>query len=329
MHGQDRLTEFNLNKYFPLPVRGLMHLFAVLSLPAFGAISTRDVNPVQSTTQPLPPGNRIFTCAHSFHHFVYPLLAEMAEVAGIKGHQSVGISMIGSSRVIQHWDLPPEKNEAIVALRAGKVDLLTLAPIWLPDEGIENFVRLGLEYNLAIRITVQEFWLPNDTYRPIYPLETHVKVDHNATKLADLRTQNTRYEHDIEVFVTDLNQRLGTSAVLVVPVGAATIDRREKIVAGEAPGLKSQEELFSDDWGHPRLPLRVLASYCHFAVIYRRSPVGLPMPVEMEKAKIPEYEKLNLLLQELAWNAVLRNPLTGLNSKIDGNLNLPDNARAR
>ena len=51
------------------------------------------------------------------------------------------------------------------------VDVLTLSPIWLPDEGIEKFAKLGLEHNPDIRVTVQEFWLPNDTYHPVYPLE--------------------------------------------------------------------------------------------------------------------------------------------------------------
>ena len=29
--------------------------------------------------RPVPKGQRVFTCGHSFHWFVYPLLAEMAK----------------------------------------------------------------------------------------------------------------------------------------------------------------------------------------------------------------------------------------------------------
>ena len=110
--------------------------------------------------------------------------------AGIKGHQVVGVSSIGGSRVIQHWNVAEEKNQAKAALRAGNVDVLTLSPIWLPDEGIEKFARLALEHNPHIRITVQEFWLPNDTYEPIYPLDPRKKVDHDATNLAELRKKH-------------------------------------------------------------------------------------------------------------------------------------------
>ena len=65
----------------------------------------------------------------------------------------------------------------------GEADVLTLSPIWLPDAGIENFARPAIAHNPNIRITVQEFWLPNDTFNPIYPLETRKKVDHNAATI--------------------------------------------------------------------------------------------------------------------------------------------------
>ena len=262
---------------------------------------------------PVIRGQRVFTCAHSFHVFVYRLLADMAAGAGIEDHQSVGLSRIGGSRVIQHWDVPEEKNEAKAALRAGEVDVLTLSPIWLPDEGIEKFARLGLEHNPEIRITVQEFWLPNDTYHPVYPLETRVKVDHNATNIAELRKQQSLYDRDLVQYIDDLNKRLGKQVVFLVPIGQAAAALREKIVAGEAPGLKTQWDLFRDCWGHPQAPLQVLDGYCHFAVIYRRSPVGLPLPNDLAKLEdLKEKDKLNRLLQELAWEAVIHHPLSGV-----------------
>jgi hypothetical protein len=275
-------------------------------------ITEKPGNPQAS---PVAKGQRVFTCAHSFHAFVYPLLNEMAKAAGIKDHQPVGRSGIGGSRVIQHWDVPEEKNQAKAALRAGKVDVLTLSPIWLPDEGIENFARLGFEHNPDIRVTVQEFWLPNDTYHPVYPLETRKKVDHNATVIDELRKQQGLYDHDIEDFVRGVNTRLGKDVVLIVPVGQATVALREKIVAGQAPGLNAQWDLFRDNWGHPQPPLQVLSAYCHFAVIYRCSPVGLPVPRELANVEnMEDRDKLNRLLQELAWDAVTHNPLSGVSA---------------
>jgi hypothetical protein len=290
-------------------------VLCALSLLPFAVRADEKAGAPASSVTPVTKGQRVFTCGHSFHVFVYRLVDEIAKSAGIADHQSVGISSIGGSRVIQHWNVPDEKNAAKAALIAGKVDVLTLSPIWLPDEGIENFAKLGLEHNPDIRITVQEFWLPNDEYVPVYPLQTKKGTDHNATDLAKLRVANDQYCHDIEEYVRDVNKRLGKEAVFVVPVGEAADALREKIVAGQAPGLKAQWDLFRDNWGHPQAPLQVLDGYCHFAVIYRRTPVGLPLPPELAKmANLgkDDAEKLNRLLQELAWDAVSHHPLTGV-----------------
>jgi len=157
--------------------------------------------------------------------------------------------------------------------------------------------------------------MPNDEYNPVYPLDTKKKVDHNATDLAKLRDATTRYAKDIEELVRGINQRLGKDAVVVVPVGMAAVTLREKIVKGEAPGLKTQAELFRDNWGHALQPLQILSSYCHFAVIYRRSPVGLPVPLAFKAIKDMSDEdkaKLNTLLQQIAWDTVSHHPLAGV-----------------
>ena len=293
--------------------------------------------------QPITKGQRVYTCGHSFHVFVYRLLDEVAKSAGIADHQSVGLSSIGGSRVIQHWDAPNDKFGSKAALTAGKVDVLTLSPIWLPDEGIDNFAKLGVEHNPDIRVLVQEFWMPNDEYVPVYPLQAGKGIDHNATDVAVLKAANDKYCHDLEDYVSKVNKEIGKEAVFVVPVGEAADKLREKLVAGQAPGLKMQWDLFRDSWGHPDAPLQVLDAYCYFAAIYHRSPVGLPMPkalaaynvVGLDKVHkvrprgttpVPntppagqeisqqDKEKLNRMLQEIAWDTVTHHPMTGLHA---------------
>lgn len=290
---------------------------AALAVLVFNPVVSRSLAAETGSGQPTPVehGQRLLTCGHSFHVFVYPLVAELARSAGIADHQNVGISSIGGSRVIQHWNVPDERNGAKAALKAGKVDVLTLSPIWLPDEGIDNFARLAIEHHPKVRILVQEFWLPNDTYEPKYPLDTRKPVNHNATKLDELAKSNAAYCHDIEQYVRRVNKEIGKDAVLVVPVGEASVALREQIAAGKAPGLKAQWDLFSDTWGHAKAPLQLLAAYCNFAMIYRRSPEGLPVPSVLAKYDgIAEADKkpLNRLLQQIAWETVRHHPLTGL-----------------
>ena len=265
-----------------------------------------------AATQPIEKGLRVYSAGHSFHVFVPGQLAQMAKSAGIQDHVLVGLSSIGGSRVIQHWNVIDDKFKSKEVLKAGKADVLTLAPIHLPDEGIENFVALALEGNPNIRVTIEEFWLPFDIYDTTFK-QRPAKVDHNAPTADDLRKLHAPYFKSMDEHVAELNKKYGKQVLFVVPAGQAIIALREKIIAGQAPGLKQQEDLFTDPIGHATAPLQALVSYCHFAVIYKRSPVGLPLPQVLAAAKKPEWDdKLNLLLQELAWEAVTAHPLSGV-----------------
>jgi len=256
-----------------------------------------------------PKGLRVFTCGHSFHVFVPGVLADVAKGAGVKDHKMAGLSAIGGSRVIQHWNVEEKKNKAKELLGKGEVDVLTLSPIYLPDEGIEKFVELALKHNKDVRVTVQENWLPWDDYDPRFKKPAR-KIDHDAPTIDELKKMHKPYFESIDEHVRELNKKYKKQAAFVVPVGQAVIALREKILDGKAPGLKKQSDLFSDEIGHAKAPIQALNAYCHYAVIYKRSPVGLPMPAVLTRAKADE--KLNALLQELAWEAVTKHPLSGV-----------------
>jgi hypothetical protein len=266
--------------------------------------------PAADEVKPIDHGLRVFSAGHSFHTFMPKMLAELAKSAGIPDHKVVGISGIGASYVYQHWNVEDSKNTVKAALRTGQVDVLTLSPIYLPDDGIENFARLGLEHNPDIRVTIQEFWLPYDVLDENYKKVRPQPVDRNSRTVEQLRTINEPYFKSMDDHARALNEKIGKKVIFIVPVGQASLALRAKIIAGEAPGLKQQNDLFKDAIGHATPPLQWLTVYCHFAVIYRRSPVGLPCPAELASA--PDGEALNRLLQQLAWDAVKAHPLSGL-----------------
>jgi hypothetical protein len=278
-------------------------LLAVSFLPACGSNA--------KLADPITQGQRVFTCGHSFHVWVPDIVADMCKKAGIQGHTQVGISAIGGSQIIQHWNVPDDQNKAKEALKTGNVDVLTLSPIFLPDPGIENFTKLALEHNKDIRILVQPIWLRWDIYEPTTPRPA--KVNHNAITGPQLRKLHEVYFKEMAAHIRDLNKKMGKTVLYEVPAAQAVIALREHIIAGKAPGLKSQEDLFVDELGHGTAPLRVLVAYCNFAVMYRHCPIGLPVPEELKQAKLGDQEeKLNKLLQELAWDAVLQCPLSGV-----------------
>ncbi len=299
----------------------LARLFFVLALALATvprAFSETDAN-ATSSIKPITQGQRVFTCGNSFHAwYIAPILKDMAEKAGLAGHEVVGVSKIGGSRAIQHWEVPDEKNEAKAALRAGKVDVLTLACMHKPDEGIDKFTELALAHNPNIRVTLQEFWMPWDKNE--WPFTGNPdSVDFDAATSAGLRALHEPYFKEMDAHVAAVNARVGKQVLFAVPVGQAILALREKIMAGQMPGVERQSELFTDKLGHPQPPLEALAAYCHFAVIYRRTPVGLPMPAVLAQAGDSKWrnERLNRELQEIAWSAVTQHPLTGLAARKD------------
>ena len=256
-----------------------------------------------------PAGPRVFVCAHSFMIYTAKLLPPMAQAAGL-AHVNAGQQMIGGSRVIQHWNLPDEKNTAKAALRAARVDVLTLSPnALLPDEGIDNFTKLGLEKNPALRVLVQASWPTRDGTSGAFTNESR-----NAATAESLRRQRevhrTTWLVNLEAQVRALNAIIGHEAVFLVPVSDAVFALRERVAEGKAPGLTKQTDLFRDDLGHPQPPLALLVTYCHFAAIHGRSPVGLPVPALLKDA--PQAAELNLILQQLAWDAVTSHPMSGV-----------------
>ncbi|HEY5312993.1 MAG TPA: hypothetical protein VIK18_10760 [Pirellulales bacterium] len=284
------------------------------ALPA--NIAARAAEPAKSAAAEAPAGVRVYSIGHSFHNFMPAILAEIAKSAGIADHQQIGASRIGGSLVIQHWDLPDDKFKSKASISSGSVDVLTMSPIYLPDEGIENFVRLVSEKSPRTRVLVQEFWLPFDV-NVNFKKGKVPPPNRESFDLPKLTAEHEAYFRDIDQHVRMLNDKYhGQPAVFVAPVGQAVLALREKIAAGAAPGLKQQTDLFTDAIGHPTAPLKVLVAYCYFAQIYGRSPVGLPVPPALKTdADEATTAKLNRLLQELAWNAVTRHPLSGVKAE--------------
>jgi hypothetical protein len=190
--------------------------------------------------------------------------------------------------------------------------VLTMSPIHLPDDGIENFVNLAVKHNPKVRVFLQENWLPFDIYDKTFKTRPK-EVDHDKPTAAQLKSMHAPYFKELEDHAQALNKKLGSETVFVAPVGAAVVALREKILEGKAPGLSKQSDLFTDAIGHAKPPIMVLSGYVYYSLIYRRSPVGLPVPARLGKGG--DTEKLNKLLQELAWEAVTKNPHTGVKEK--------------
>jgi hypothetical protein len=239
-----------------------------------------------SGTKPIEQGQHVLIVGNSFQVFCDSYLKYMAEAAGIKDHVRGGDP-----------------------LAVAKVDVAAINP-WFrdhdkPDKSLEDLTERGLKHNPNIRILAQASWLPYDD--PIFPMseKDREKTNWSARPIADVRSIHTPYLKNATDQVQAINKRHGKQVVFLVPTAQAVIVLREKVIAGQAAGLKSSDELFSDSIGHARPPVELLNAYCHFAVVYRRTPVGLAL-------KGSKDEKMHRLLQEIAWDAVCKEPLSGV-----------------
>lgn len=254
-------------------------------------------------------GTKVFVCAHSYMIYTADWLPQIADAAHVP-HLKAGQQMIGGSQVIQHWNLPDEQNQAKKALKEGIVDVLTLSPhLIIPDEGITNYTKLGLEKNPKLRVLVQASWVPRDGRSGEFTNAMRDAV--TADEIQQMRDfHHNGWLKQLEAQAAALNTAVGREAVFIIPVSAAVYALREQVAEGKAPGLAKQSEMFRDDHGHPSDIMALLVTYCHFAAIYQRTPVGLPVPAKLKDR--PQMQDLNKLLQEIAWQTVTSHPMSGV-----------------
>jgi hypothetical protein len=288
-----------------------------LLFTAFVVASLSALLPAASAEEPTLKGQRIFICGHSFHVPIAAPLQEIAELADITDQKLLGTQFLGGSTVSKHWNLSDDRDKARKAVRTGDVDVLTLSPKGiLPDEGIDKFTDLALEYNTGARVFVQESWASFDSPSG-RGKQKFANEDRDSAKVDDLRQSHAPIFKQLADQIRGLNDDLQTNqkrqVVYLVPAGRAVLTLRDKVAQGDVPGIVRQSELFRDATGHGKGAVTLLTTYCYYAAIYGRSPVGLPVPSTLKGQVTAQHEeKLNRLLQEVAWEAVTNEPLTGV-----------------
>jgi len=324
-HAQD------LGAFKPFSVAALAAVFALL----IGCSAT----PTASTSS-VAQGQKIVMATHSFNVFVGPTrsrdpnaevkpgpLAALASERGKAGHETLAVQMIGGSTPMQHWNQgngDDSKNIAKVALGKGGVDVFTMSPnARMPEEGIDLFGDLVIKTNPNARIMVQNSWSAWDgtattasvggTGRTDFANEDHNKADVATIDgwLASLEVKGGYLER-LRGQLEGINSRAGKRMTYVVPSSVSVYNLRKEIIKGHVPGIKRQSEIFRDAMGHPNTPLANVVTYTWFAAMYRESPVGLQALID---PKDPTSAPRELLLQKLAWNAVVAEPMSGVKGK--------------
>jgi hypothetical protein len=268
-------------------------------------------------TVAVPNGQHLFYASHSLMWDVPPPLAEIVSAYGITNH-TLSIQRMGFSRTQAFWDQPEAQSQAKQALKTGTYDGFVMSPMDMPDTGVAEFVKLGILNNPHMRFFVQNNWagFNNDGQKAQQSMQLMMSgklKQWDQTTEEDLKTLNTESEKAFETQVKQINEQIGHEVLFIIPTSQANSELRARIIRKEFPGLDKQSDLFLDQIGHPKPPLVALNAYLHFATIYGRSPVGLPMPAILKKANNPKWDdNFNKALQELAWKTVTTYPLSGV-----------------
>ena len=268
-------------------------------------------------TAAVPDGQHMFYASHSLMWDVPAPLAEMVKAYGITNH-TLSMQQKGFSRTQAFWDEPEAQSQGKQALKKGNLDDFIMSPMDMPDKGVEEFVKLGILNNPHMRFFVQNNWagFNNDGQKAQQSMQLMMSgklKSWDQTTEEDLKTLNTECEKAFETQVKQINEQLGHQVLFIIPTSQANTELRARIIRKEFPGLDNQSDLFLDQIGHPKPPLVALNAYLHFATIYGRSPVGLPIPTILKKANNPKWDDaFNKALQELAWKTVINYPLSGV-----------------
>jgi hypothetical protein len=287
----------------------------------------------QEATAAITTGQKYFMATHSFNVFIGPNrrtgapgpLDLLAAEAGFEEHANLGIQMIGGSTPMQHWNQGggnDSENLAKVALRAGGVDVFTMSPnARMPEEGIDLFGDLMIETNPNGRILVQNSWSAwdgNGTTPSVGGTGATAEFaneDHDDATVETLQGWMDRLESSggylerMRTQLAGINERAARPMAYVVPSSVAVYRLRQEVLSGNVPGIELQSQLFVDGMGHPDVPIRNLVSYVWFAAMYRQSPVGMTALVDPADPTSAPRERL---LQEIAWNAVVAEPMSGV-----------------
>ncbi|WP_306152682.1 hypothetical protein [Roseovarius sp. MMSF_3281] len=274
---------------------------------------------------PLAPPDGPLRTYHLGHSLVgRDMPAMLAQLAG-EGH-GYELQLGWGTSLKHHWedDLPingferennhPRYRDAKEALQSGEYDAVVLTEmveirdaIKYHDSGVylPKWAALAREGNPDARVYLYETWHP---------------LDDPDRWLARLDADLARYWED-GVLLPDLAVNTPDSPVRVIPAGQVMARFvREVEAQGGIGNIRTREDLFArgEDGSLDPIHINDLGAYLvaltHYAVLYHRSPVGLPHELRRADggAAMSPGPEAAALMQRIVWEVVTGYPKTGV-----------------
>lgn len=307
------------------PGRGKIALLSLLILTTLGWVTRfgtarpldRAVfDALYETPQAVAPGpQRVFHIGHSLVGRDMP--AMLAQLAGPEHRYD---SQLGWGTTLKaHWDpdepingfeaenAHPRYRDAHQAVESGDYDALILTEMVEIRDAIQYF-----DTPTYLRHWLEAGWGAHADLR-IYLYETWHQIDDPEGWLSRLDRDLTLYWED-GVLRPALGGMDPPRPVHIIPAGQVMARFARALAAhGGVDGIETHEDLFKD-----QIHLNDLGAYLvaltHYAVLYQRSPVGLPFELSRADgtpAEAPGPQAAQLM-QEIVWDTVRAYPETGV-----------------
>ncbi|MEM6469723.1 MAG: hypothetical protein AAF802_09135 [Planctomycetota bacterium] len=278
---------------------------------------------IVSYEKPADGSLRIVGTGHSFMAPGYKTLPLIAKAAGLRQpplqtHTSGGVT--GSSRYkweqengIFQFDGKP-MPKLLASISNGEWDVMTWGPYYNDRARYYScWIEFCLKYNAEMKFYVSDAWPQLDQLDRIPRSESELTPE-LMRKLAD-----EKYATYLTI-VDQLNSSYD-DRVFVMPTCEAMVLCVEQFSKNELPGIegihkavgKKERSLWRDKLGHLGPGLEWLEGYVFYATLYGRSPELIDGAV-LEQNKFPSRE-LDQQFRKIAWQAVLNNPLSGVEDK--------------
>lgn len=280
-----------------------------------------------------PPAGpmRVYHLGHSLVGRDMPaLLAQMAEAGQGPGHAYE--SQLGWGTPLRaHWEHPrveilgyeqdnahPRFRPAREALASGDYDAVVLT------EAVEIRDAIRWQASAAYLARWAEAARAGNPDVRVYLYETWHQLDDKDGFLERVDADLPRYwEGEL---LRGAAARPGGAPIWLIPAGQVLARAIRAAEAGEIPGVTRREDFFlkTPDGAQDQIHLSDLGAWLvatvHYAVLYQRSPEGLPaalLRADGTPIEAPSPEAA-LALQRLVWEAAASDPRTGLMQAPEG-----------
>lgn len=278
---------------------------------------------VVSYKKPVDGSLRIVGTGHSFMAPGYKTFPQIAKASGLQQPPLVthtGGGMTGSTRYkweqengIFQFDRKPTPK-LLASISNSSWDAMMWGPYYNDrPEYYSCWIDFCLKYNPDMKFYLSDAWPQLDQ------LDSVPKSEAGLT--SKLFKQLGQEKFDLySSIIKDLNRKYDDK-VFVMPTCEAMVLCVQYLNEGKLPGIegvhkfvgKKERSLWRDHLGHLGPGLDRLEGYVFYATIYGRSPELISEEI-FEPSAFPSRE-LDSQFREIAWKAVLRNPLSGVVDK--------------